>query len=289
MKKTILAAALAVLSAGAFACTTGTCVSTGPTNTGKGSVSVSGSGSNVVTSGSSATANSSGAGGTSLSYATNTQSATTALTVGGTALSNIAPNCDTLINGSLSITGVVTTAGSSEAYNLSTGSGSGSAAASGLSFATVTGSGSYGVTNNVGGVKGSVSGTVTGSTTASTGTSASAGTNQSAYSAGVAGGQFVVTASSSLGTSGSQSTAVPCGPTGCGAPTVDTKNATTSVLASTYSDKVTQTGFTVNGVTLANGSAGAIVNSTATGNATAGATGGVSASVTAPVVLTSKP
>lgn len=176
MKKTFIAAALAALSFGAFA----------------HHVDVSASGSNQVSSSSGASAQVVGTGA-SFSQASNIQSASSTVGVSG----NVVGTNNTLFGvnvdhraGTVGVSGAVTTAGASEATNISIGAGAtGSAAAAGSSVANVSGSGLFVTTGTgpAGDVKGNA-GAVTESYVAAgrNGAAGTIGAMDASFSAGAA-------------------------------------------------------------------------------------------------------
>jgi hypothetical protein len=228
----------------------------------------SASGGNVITSGSSATASSSGTG-TSTSFGSNFTTASSMVGLTGTKIANVAPNCDALLSGSLTLTGAVTTSSESLAYNQSTGAGTGIASATGSALAHVAGSATYTGSNP----QGTVTGDVSGHAISTSGNTVLAGPNRGGYAFGANAAGFTVIADSSLATQ-SPVTAGSCGGHGCGPATADQKTAGTSVFA--YSNNSPSTGIT-NGI-YGLGNAIVLNNSTgfATGTAHSGATGGVS-------------
>lgn len=251
MKKTILAVALAALSISAFACEGNSCSISGNAGAAAGV-----RGSNTVVSGSAATASATGAGSSSLSYAANVTTAVTSVNAASTA-GYTSANCDSLTTGSVAVGGSVALTSDSVAYNVSNGHGAtGAAAAGGLATGSVEGAGVFSGGNNVG----HIAGVAAGSADANLASGVVAGRNGGAEEVAVAGASFEVTSAASLATDGT-CTGRSCVTTG------DTKSATTSALATAYSDKAT---FAVGGVSLHNAAAGSIVNASASDLALAG-------------------
>lgn len=282
LKKYLLALAALFCLAPAFA--TG-CQSCTPSTPSAGSVSLSGSasGSNSILSGSSATATTGGAG-SSFSYGANNTKASAVVGLTGSKTTTVAPNCDALLSGNISLNGGVKTSSESLGYNISSGTGTGSAAASGLANAKVSGSGSFTGSNP----QGTVFGNVAGSASSTTSNSVVAGQNTGGYVFGATNASFASIANASLATQ-SPTTAGTCGGKACGPATADQKTAGTSVLAGAEGakDSVNGSGFvTFMGTNLPSGTVlgnAVLTNSTsgtATGTANSGATGGVSTGVT---------
>lgn len=271
MKKSLIAIAISMLGvSGAFACEGQYCTQVNNTNTGKGGVVAGATGSNFVVSGSAAAAKTSG-NGTSLSYSANSTAASSEVGVTGTALSNVAKNCDSLISGSVGVFGNVATSSESVAFNTSTGSGRGFAAAGGIAHAEVAAAGKFSVTDQ----HGMVGGFVAGSAESTTAGGVIAGTNQSGATIGGSVAGFEVSADASLATQGSDKYSLTknghhgCTTvTGCGPATADQKTANTSALAYAASGKDT--------VLTGGAQGGTLTNASATGIAVSGATGGVS-------------
>ena len=207
----------------------------------------------AVLSGSAATSSSSGAGSSSLSFASNKQTATSTLELTGTRSASASPAGRSL-SGTAGLAGTVTTSGESTAFNVSTGDATGAATAGGLSAAKSAGAVGFSVERRPAHVAGGVAGVAE----ATNAGGVIAGKNESAFAAGVSGATIEANAAASADW---------CKTRRCGSATTATE-ASTDVLATSYSDRVTEAGF-VAGTTA--GQAGVLVNGTSTGAALAGA------------------
>jgi hypothetical protein len=158
------------------------------------------------------------------------------------------------LSGTAGLVGTVTTTGESTAFNVSTGDATGAAAAGGLSAAKSVGAVGFHVDRR----PAHVAGGVIAGAEATNANGVIAGKNESAFAAGVSGATIEANAAAS---------AEWCKTRRCGTASTATE-ASTDVLATSYSDKVTETAF-VPGTTA--GQAGALVNGSSAGAALAGA------------------